>query len=51
MPMRKSVSLGNQMWRILGHVIPGEGVAADPGKIEAMKNWPLLKNSAKLRGF
>ncbi|GJX44857.1 ty3-gypsy retrotransposon protein [Tanacetum coccineum] len=25
----------------LGHVITGEGVATDPSKIEAIKNWPF----------
>ena len=27
--------------KILGHVVSKEGVSVDPGKIEAVKNWPV----------
>ncbi|XP_042942823.1 uncharacterized protein LOC122277006 [Carya illinoinensis] len=35
----------------LGHVITAEGVKADFSKIQAMLEWPKLKNVKSLRGF
>ncbi|XP_052182019.1 uncharacterized mitochondrial protein AtMg00860-like [Diospyros lotus] len=35
----------------LGHVISENGVSTDPGKIEAMLNWPKPKSVRALRGF
>jgi len=35
----------------LGHFISKEGVAIDPSKIEAIRNWPLPYNIKHLRGF
>jgi hypothetical protein len=35
----------------LGHIVLGDGVQADPGKIQAMVDWPLPKNVKSLRGF
>lgn len=34
-----------------GHVISAQGVATDPAKIEAVKQWPQPKNVTALRGF
>ncbi|KAL5565172.1 hypothetical protein UlMin_028336 [Ulmus minor] len=35
----------------LGHIISKEGIAVDPGKIEAIKNWPTLTNVKEVRSF
>ena len=35
----------------LGHVISEEGISIDPSKIEAIKEWPSLKNVIEVRSF
>nr|XP_057913595.1 uncharacterized protein LOC131107503 [Doryrhamphus excisus] len=35
----------------LGHVISGEGVSTDPGKIEVVANWPIPTTVSELRSF
>jgi hypothetical protein len=35
----------------LGHIFRKDGVRVDPKKIEAMQDWPRLKNLKSLRGF
>lgn len=35
----------------LGHVISEEGIAIDPSKIEAIKEWPTPKNVTEVRSF
>ncbi|XP_059456434.1 uncharacterized protein LOC132186472 [Corylus avellana] len=35
----------------LGHIVSADGVTADPGKIQAMVEWPFPTNIKALRGF
>ncbi|KAL0153780.1 hypothetical protein M9458_050896, partial [Cirrhinus mrigala] len=35
----------------LGHVISSEGVSTDPGKVEAVAQWPRPTNVSELRSF
>ena len=37
--------------RFLGHVVSCEGVTTDPGKIEAVKTWPVPRNAKEVRRF
>ena len=37
--------------KYLGFVISNNGVATDPNKVEAMKNWPSPKNVREVWGF
>ncbi|GJV35473.1 putative mitochondrial protein [Tanacetum coccineum] len=42
---------GTSQVEYLGHVIFTQGVATNPSKIVAMKNWPTPMNIKQLRGF
>ncbi|KAL3509375.1 hypothetical protein ACH5RR_028776 [Cinchona calisaya] len=35
----------------LGHIVIGEGVVANPSKVESMLNWPVPTSVKSLRGF
>ncbi|KFK28310.1 hypothetical protein AALP_AA8G499800 [Arabis alpina] len=48
---KKKCQFGSSSIEYLGHVISGEGVSADPSKLQAMVSWPLPKNIKALRGF
>lgn len=37
--------------KFLGHVVSQEGVATDPSKIEAVKDWPIPKSIKDVRSF
>ena len=35
----------------LGHVVSAKGIATDPKKIEAVRNWPVPKTVTQVRSF
>ena len=35
----------------LGHIISREGVAKDPGKVQAVTSWPVPTSKSKVRSF
>ncbi|KAK8940812.1 hypothetical protein KSP39_PZI010806 [Platanthera zijinensis] len=35
----------------LGHIVSGEGIAVDPAKIVAIREWPALSSVAEVRSF
>ncbi|XP_025270795.1 uncharacterized protein LOC112639849 [Camponotus floridanus] len=37
--------------KYLGHVVSGQGVAIDPEKISAVKDWPIPQNKKQVRSF
>jgi hypothetical protein len=37
--------------KFLGHIVTSDGVKPDPGKIEAVKNWPIPRTQTEVRGF
>lgn len=48
---RSKCSFATTQVEYLGHVISGEGVATDPNKTQAVKQWPTPKTTKQLRGF
>jgi hypothetical protein len=44
-------TFGSSQINYLGHVITGQGVATDPAKIQAIKNWPTPRRVTQLRSF
>ena len=35
----------------LGHVVSGDGIRTDPGKVEAISEWPTPQTVREVRGF
>lgn len=48
--LRNALSGGGQI-EYLGHIVTADGVAADPTKLEAMRNWPRPHNVLGLTGY
>lgn len=48
---QKKCEFGKTEVAYLGHIISGQGVAADPSKIQAMLSWPTPTTLKALRGF
>ena len=47
----KRCDFGKRKVANLGHIISSKGMAANPSKIKAMVDWPMLRNIKELRGF
>lgn len=48
---RKKCIFGQQQVQYLGHVVSGDGVAAEKEKIVSILEWPMPQNVKALRGF
>jgi hypothetical protein len=48
---RSKCSFAQQSLEYLGHIISNQGVATDPVKIQAVKQWPTPTDMRQLRGF
>jgi hypothetical protein len=44
-------SFAQQKLEYLGHIISGQGVSTDPGKVQAVQQWPTPTNTKQVRGF
>ncbi|UYV73997.1 hypothetical protein LAZ67_11001769 [Cordylochernes scorpioides] len=42
---------GSKIIKVLGHLVSEEGIRPDPGKIEAIINFPTPKNTTDVRSF
>ena len=48
---QKKCSFGQRELEYLGHIVTGNGVAANPKKVVTMVDWPIPKDLKSLRGF
>ena len=47
---RKCRLLGSQV-RFLGHIVSGAGIATDPAKVQAVREWPVPNSVKALKSF
>ena len=47
----KKCKFFRQTVEYLGRIVTPEGISADPGKIEAVMNWPVPRDSKEVRSF
>ena len=47
----KKCQLFQKEVRYLGHIVSEKGIAADPEKLEAVKNWPVPQDQHEVRSF
>lgn len=47
---KKKCNFGTEELDYLGYTISAQGIAADPSKIKALKEWPIPKDLKSLRG-
>jgi hypothetical protein len=48
---RSKCTFGVSSVAYLGHIISEAGVAMDPAKVQAIKDWPVPRSARALRGF
>ncbi|KAL4278692.1 hypothetical protein GQ457_03G025630 [Hibiscus cannabinus] len=48
---RSKCTFGKETVEYLGHVVSREGLAVDPSKVSAIRDWPIPTNVKGVRGF
>ena len=47
----KKCSLGYEYIKLLGHIVDGQGIRSDPGKVHAILNAPIPTKKSELSSF
>lgn len=47
----KKCEFGSSLVHFLGYIVSAEGLAVDPGKVEAIKSWPIPTTLSTTRSF
>jgi hypothetical protein len=48
---RSKCAFGEPLVSYLGHIILASGVAMDPAKVRAIRDWPVPRSARAVRGF
>ncbi|XP_066351740.1 uncharacterized mitochondrial protein AtMg00860-like [Miscanthus floridulus] len=48
---RSKCAFGEPSVSYLGHIISASGVAMDPAKVQAIRDWPIPRSARAVRGF